>query len=345
VKLTGVVVAIALVTSLTGCTRHKTATSSAASLDLWKTVSTGREAEPPPIEVLTKILPRGRLPDPAAKPTVTSTARTETIPGLSFSRLEDRGVTFLSGIGEVRPTEVAIRDRDGALEAWCVQVDDEDGTDPDRTASFTSPLSARGSRVLAGRMTSGKTPSFTAVALVADAAGRMQRTATETTIPLVPIGSMAGVEAFAFIDEGPHCPRGPSKDAAAPARKPTACLGPMVDVLVRRSPLQRGSVEYAAFGVSQRDGNMAVASCGWVRVPLRLERGNGSSVRVDVGVETPRGARALRVQLGTIWLPSEPEARLTSRFMWEGPERDRLVLTDPEEPRRPNGTDEVQLNN
>jgi hypothetical protein len=148
------------------------------------------------------------------------------------------------------------------------------------------------------------------------------------TIPMRSIGAMGGVEVLAFVDQDP--------------------TSPAVNLVVTRPPVKKGRVHGSAFIASLPDGTTAGASCRHARFAFPLERGNGGSATLIVAVETEKGVRPMRVNMSSLWLQSEADARVTARFDWDGPEsdlfpdaaRERAMRDRPSTRRRSGGGDD-----
>jgi hypothetical protein len=71
--------------------------------------------------------------------------------------------------------------------------------------------------------------------------------------------------------------------------------------------------------VSVTDGGDVIgAACRRVRVALPLVRGDGSSAAFMVAAEREGSVWAMRVDVSILWLPSQPEGRVTAHLAWQG---------------------------
>jgi hypothetical protein len=224
------------------------------------------------------------------------------------------GAATLSGLKTQETFSLPLRDQPEAQSAYCLATFGSGDSDFSRAGSFSAELDQGGSWVRADRL-EGATPdkmAFHMFTLWADEVGRLQRL-DEVKIPLVLLGSFAGASAFAFIDD----------DGIATKGKPS------VDVIIQRPPLKRWRVQGGAFLISapntqQQEAGLSSCTHTWMTLPL--EKGNGTANSALVAIETETGARALRVNVSSIWLDSQPHARITTRLQWQGEEDDSINL-------------------
>jgi hypothetical protein len=256
-------------------------------------------------EVSVGALPKGHLPGPP-EPMI-SPGRSEHVAGILYD-----GRTNPPRLSGVRDAEEAVaidlRDQEGAETSFCLAPSGHS----ERLASFAMPipepeLGFRAERI--DRGTGGRT-KLNAISAWATRSGALHKT-SESAIDLMPIAEMSGVEVFAFLEE-----------------PPSAEKRGLVHVIVRRPPLRRGQAQFASFVVTPPEGAYLSTSCTHTRVALPLERGNGATASIDVAVEGELGARGMRVNVSTLWLRSEQEARVSTRMRWVRRESWHLLLTD-----------------
>lgn len=256
---------------------------------------------------------------PRISPTSMKLTKAETVDGifvLPTDRCRPIGAATLSGLKTQESAGIPLRDQPEARTAYCLATFRSGETDFSRAGSFSAEIDPGGSWVRADRVeraagSGSDTPaSFHMFTLWADEVGRLQRL-DEARVPLTPLGSFAGVDVFAFIDDDGVATKG----------------SPSVDVIIQRPPLKRWRVQGASFLVDTALPEARLSSCTHAWMTLPLEKGNGTTAKALVAVETETGARALRINVSSLWLESHRDAQITTRLQWHGEEDEALNLT------------------